>query len=42
MLIDQLRDILVAGGNDDAHAFFFRLFRQTTDDIIGFHTVHAK
>ena len=37
LLRDQLRDVLVTGGDHHTHAGLLGLARQRTDDIIGFH-----
>ena len=37
VLVNQLRDVFVAGGDDDAHAFAFGLFGQRAYDVVGFH-----
>ena len=35
--IDELGDVLVAGGNDSLHAQRFGLLRQSAYDVVGFH-----
>ena len=40
--VDELRNVLVAGGNDGQNAERFGLFRQRTDDIVGFHAFNHQ
>ena len=37
-----MRDVLVASGNNSAHARGFGLFRQCADDVVGFHVIHHQ
>ena len=42
MLVDQLREVFVAGGDDALHAILSGLLRQRADHIVGFHAVYHR